>query len=278
MAIILALAAQVLGLQACHDTWLHENFFFLDDAGPSHPPTVSHTQQRTTCCGHPRHPSLPTPAERCGTRAIRPLPSPAPQNRSVGLRPAPRRLPSGLRRRACVRSRVRSLGLTLVRPRGGLRFVSPGPGPRHPARQPARQPRGRRLPSSRPAAPALPAGGVRPGHVTLAAARPRSHGPRPLRQSQSWLRESSRRRRRRRRPRPQRTGRGSRCQGPVSPPPPPPQSPVRGSAGPSWSGAEPWRPPCEVRRLGSPWPPDPPLPHALGSRSPPPGRARMRVR
>lgn len=169
-------------------------------------------------------------------------------------RPTPRRLPSGLRRRACAPGPVLSPGLTPVRPRGirgGLRFASPGPGSGCPARQPARQPRGRRLRSSRPAAPALLAGGARPGHVTLAAARPRSHGPRPLRQSQSWLRESSRRRRSRRRrprPRPQRTGRGSRCQGPVSPPPPPPQSPVRGSAGPSWSGAEPWRPPSEVRR------------------------------
>lgn len=28
MAILLALVAQVLGLQACHDAWLHEGFFF----------------------------------------------------------------------------------------------------------------------------------------------------------------------------------------------------------------------------------------------------------
>lgn len=218
-------------------------------------------------CGALRDSGSQAPAFTC---------TPKPVGRAAP-RPAPQRLPSGLRRRACAGDPVLSPGLTLVRPRGvrcGLRFASPGPGPRRPARQPARQPRGRRLRSSRPAAPALPAGGARPGHVTLAAARPQSHGPRPLRQSQSRLRESSRRRRRR----PQRTGRGSRCQGPVSPPPPPPQSAVPGSAGPSWSGAEPWRPPCEVRRLGSPWPPDPPLPLALGSRSPPPGRARMRVR
>lgn len=172
-------------------------------------------------------------------------------------------------------SDARAAPWNLLRP--ALRIPAPRPQAQAPpARQPTRQPRRRRLrSSSRPAAPALPAGGARPGHVTLAAARPRSHGPRPLRQSQSRLRESSRRRRRRHR-RPQRTGRGSRCQGPVSPPPP--QSPVRGSAGPSWSGVEPWHPPCEVRRLGSPWPPDRPLPLAPGSRSPPPGRARMRVR
>lgn len=159
--------------------------------------------------------------------------------------------------------------------RCGLRFAPLGRGAQAPRTSiRTSTPRGRRLASREQAAPALPAGGARPGHVTLAAARPRSHGPQPLRQSQCGLRESSRRRRRR----PQRTGRGSRCQGSVSPPPPPAQTPVPGSAGPSWSGAEPWRPPSEVRRLGSPRPPDPPLPLALGSRSPPPGRARMLVR
>jgi hypothetical protein len=74
---------------------------------------------------------------RCGTRAAGPGPSPAPQNRSAGLRPAPRRLPSGLRRRACAPGRVLSPGLTLVRPRGTCcdpRFASPlpSPGPRRP--------------------------------------------------------------------------------------------------------------------------------------------------
>lgn len=29
MAILLALVAQVLGLQACHDAWLHEGFMFV---------------------------------------------------------------------------------------------------------------------------------------------------------------------------------------------------------------------------------------------------------
>lgn len=79
---------------------------------------------------------------------------------------------------------------------------------------------------------------------------------RPLRQSQSWLRESIRRRRGR-----QRTGRRSGCQVRVSPPPPP-QSAVPGWARPSWSGAGPPPVPCEVRRrrrrLRCSRPPEPP--------------------
>lgn len=77
-------------------------------------------------------PFLPYP---CGalreTRAARPLAftcTPKPVGRAAP-RPAPRRLPSGLRRRACARGRVLSPGLTPVRPRGirgGLRFASPG--------------------------------------------------------------------------------------------------------------------------------------------------------
>lgn len=134
MAILLASATAVLELQACFDARTHDGFLllFLDDAGgPAHPPTLNHTQLWTTCCGHPRHPSLPSPAERCGTRAAGTRPSPAPQNRSTRLRPAPRRLPSGLRRRACARGRARSAGPTLAPlPQNPLRPAHRLPRPR----------------------------------------------------------------------------------------------------------------------------------------------------
>lgn len=142
------------------------------------------------------------------------------------------------------------------------------------ARRPrARHPR-RRLPHCSPAGPeppAFPAGrgasssrdASPPGLVTWAA--------RPLRQSQSWLREASRRRRLRR----QLTGRRSGCQVLVSPPPPPPSA-VPGWARPSWSGSGPPPVPCEVcrrrpcaaRDLARPR--RPPESLALGSPSPPP--------
>lgn len=145
------------------------------------------------------------------------------------------------------------------------------------ARRGPRVASGHRRPSR---APLFWRGGARRRHVTP---RPRpaliTWVARPLRQSPSWLRESSRRRRRR-----QRTGRGSRCQVFVGPPLPP-QSAVPGWARQSWSGAGPPPVRCEARRrrprlrLSRPAEPPPPpgAPRPWQSVAAP-GRARMRVR